>query len=371
MAFDPDKALAPGIRIIKNAIIVPNGPGKAPGIARPAGVYDADGNYVPEGQCFRASDLPTTVEPDILPEVTDGNYRGGLWLYGGLLYQHFGHFLLESTARLWAAEQVDDWVKGELFLLKGDIAHAQRPIRLMGDLLTLFGAHGKRRKGVIEPTRVERLLVAPQGFGTGDMIGGCPEYRSFTKRILGEGIAAKGAEKIYISRTRLFSKRGRYFGEDRMEKLFEAEGYRIYHPQNEKIEDQIAQYKAARMIVSSDSSALHLAAFFAEPEDKIAIVLRRPGSTIEDYLTQYRAFAGVEPDVLDTLVGENYQLEAEKRKQMNEIYSVLDFPELGRQLAEAGYIGNASAWTALSAREIEAERKDIATRLEQDIRLIA
>ncbi len=367
MAFDPDKPLAPEIRVIENALIVPFGAGKTRGIARRAGVYDAEGNYIPESQCFRFSEQPTTVEPDGPPlEEPQIQFRGK-WLYGGLLYQHFGHFMLESTGRLWAAEQAFRKVKGELFLLKGDVAHAKRPIKIMSDLIHLFGARGRWTRGVIEPVRVEKLVVAPQGFGTGDMIAGCPEYRAFTRRVLSEVAAPDGAERIYISRSRLFSKRGRYFGEARIEKLFEDEGYRIYHPQEEPIEAQIAQYRAAKVIVSSDSSALHLAAFFADPGDKIGIVLRRPGDIISDYLTQYRVFAGIEPNVINALSGRYYQLDEGKKTQKSELYAELDLQRLGVELAEQGYIQRPALWKPFSAAVLKAEREEIGKRLERKL----
>ncbi|WP_343079994.1 glycosyltransferase family 61 protein [Ostreiculturibacter nitratireducens] len=367
MPFDPMKPLAPEIRIIENAIIVPFGDGRASGIQRPAGVFDADGRFVEESQCFRNSTLPTTVTPTGPAPEPEGETIPGLWLYGGMLYQHFGHFLLESTGRLWARAHVGERPEGELFLLKQRVTWPERFVRPMRPMLTLFGARRKRATGVATPVRVERLAVAPQGFGTGDMVAGSPEFRAFTKRRLRRRVTAEGAEKIYISRTRLFSKRGRYFGEAQMERLFETEGYRIFHPQEHSIEEQIAQYKAARMIVSSDSSALHLAAFFAEDGDRVGIVLRRPGNTIDDFLTQFRYFGGAEPDVIDALNGRYYQFEGAKLSQMSEIYSELDFPALGQALAERGFIRRPQHWSPISASDIDTERHDLATRLGQEI----
>lgn len=363
MRFDPDLPLAARVRIIENALIVPFGAGKAGGIRRPAGVYDADGTYLADGQCFRNSRQPTTVEPEGPPPVPEGDPLPGLWLYGGMLYNHFGHFLLESTGRLWAAGMVEDKVRGELFLLKKQVTRPNRFIRPMRPMLSLFGARPKRAQGVIAPLRVERLVLAPQGFGTGDMIAACPEFRAHVKRHLGRTIAPDGPERIYISRTRLFSKRGRYFGEAHLERLFQAEGYSIYHPQEHPVEAQIAQYKAAKVIVSSDSSALHLAAFFAGPQDRVGIILRRPGDTIADYLTQYRHFAGLEPDVINALSGRYYQFAGAKLSQMSEIYSELDFPALGRDLAARGFIDAPDRWGPLPPGAIDAERADLAARL--------
>ncbi len=369
MEFSPTKPLAPEIRIVENAVVVPFGEGPSKGIQRPAGVFDAAGGFVTQSQCFRNSALPTTVPPTGPVPEPEGDPIPGTWIFGGMLYNHFGHFLLESTGRLWARAHVGERQDGELFLLKQRVARPNRFIRPMRPMLTLFGARRKRSKGAIVPVRVERLVVAPQAFGTGDMAAGSPEYRSFMRRRLKRRVTAEGPERIYISRTRLYSKRGRYFGEAQLETLFQAEGYRIFHPQEHSIAEQAAQYKAAKIIVSSDCSALHLAAFFAEEGNRVAIVLRRPGTLINDFQTQFRYFGGTDPDVIDALSGRFYQFEGAKPSQTSELYSELDLPKLGQELADRGYISRPKDWKQPSAREIEQERIDLSTRLGQYIAL--
>lgn len=366
MAFDPNQTQAAEVRSIANALIVPFGSGRSKGISRPAGVFDAEGRFQPQSQCLRHSTLAVTTQPADAPPATDSQLAG-TWLYGGMLYQHFGHFLAESTARLWAADHAGMPVDGVIFLPKKQMNRPKRFVEPMLPLLRLFDPRFGRAVAPVAPVQVERLVLAPQGFGTGDMMAGSPEYRAFIRAGFGRDIPGSGAENIYISRTRLFSKRGRYFSEARLEALLEAEGYRIFHPQEHPLEEQIAQYKAARRIVSSDSSALHLAAFFTQSQDRIAIILRRPGNTIGDYLRQFQSFAGIRPDVCDALGGGLWQFEGAKLSQMSEIYAELDFPALAAQLAAQGYIRNPGAWTMPPATEIEAERRDLSQRLGRDI----
>ncbi len=371
MAFDHTRSQASGLRIVANALVVPFGEGavrgKGKGIARPAGVYDADGNYLPSGQCWRAPGLPVTVEPTgPLPDA-EGKMIGGTWLYGGMLYQHFGHFLVESTSRFWGIDHLPEGIDGVLFLPKKRLNRPRRFVEPLKPLLEMFSSRFRQAEAPTGPVRVERLVLAPQGFGTGPMIAGSPDYRAFIHSSFGKAIRPEGAEKIYISRSRLFSKRGRYFGEARIEALLEAEGYRIFHPQDYSIEEQIAQYKAASKLLSSDSSALHLAAFFTGPQNRIGIVLRRPGNTVDDFLLQFDAFSGRKPDVFDKLSGRLWKFEGAKISQMSEIYAELDFPSLGAALANGGYIASDRGWSNCTAEEIEAERADLAARLGQEI----
>lgn len=367
MTFDPTKSLAGDIRVVENALIVPFAPGKTRGLRRPAGVFDSDGQYLPLGQCFRSSTTPVTVEPKEETPQTESETLAGTWLFGGMLYGHFGHFLVESTSRLWAIPHVSERLDGVIFLTKKQVTWPRRFVRPLLPLLEMFGPPCGASEGAVAPTRVERLVLAPQGFGTGDMIGGCPEYREFVRGNFGRDIAPDGAEKIYISRSKLFSKRGRYLGEAALERVLEAEGYRIFHPQDLPIAQQIAQYKAARVILSSDNSALHLAGFYTGPEVKTGIILRRPGSIVADFMRQFHHFAGREPTIIDALTGRQYQFENADRRQMSEIYSELDFARLTAELHEQGFLSQRHDNAGPGRAELDAEIDSLSERLGQRV----
>lgn len=344
------------VQVVPDALVVGFGEGAARGIARPAAVFDANGVPVARAVCRRDSRLKVTSTPP-LPEGP-GEPLAGTWLFGGMLYAHFGHFLCESTARLWALEGAE--VDGVLFYPK---RQSTWPKKFLAPVLPWLAVAGVKVpvRLASDPVRVERLLVPDQGFGTGDMIGGAPEYRGYAARHFGAGIAAKGAARIYISRTQLFSKRGRILGEAHLEALLAAEGYTIYHPQEHPIEDQIAQYKAARVVISTDCSALHLAACFAKPSDRVAIIQRRPGGAIDDFLTQYRSFAGLEPVVANCL-GWVHLPEGTKPGPMNEVYCEVDFAALHRVLMAEGLV-NGAPWASPAPAAIAAELADLGTRI--------
>ncbi|WP_460274217.1 glycosyltransferase 61 family protein [Celeribacter sp. ULVN23_4] len=358
--FDPQTSLTGDIITLENALIVPWGEGRKRGISRPAGVYDANGVYQPISQCFRNTSAATTTEPKGPPPEAEEELKGS-WLFGGLLYQHFGHALLESTSRLWARSVMPE-VENVAFLMKKNPTWPNRFLRPMQPMIDMFSGGIGEMAGIKVPTRVERLVLAPQAFGTGDMITGSPEFRDHIHKVLADRAQPEGPEKIYISRTELYSKRGRYLAEDRIEALLKAEGYHIYHPQTHDLEAQAAQYAAAHTIISSDNSALHLAAFFARPQTRLAIIQRRPADVLDDYLSQYKWFAEVQVNVIDALNGRYYQVEGSKT-QSSELYSELDFTKLGAALAEAGYIGTATDWTNPSTGDLAAERELLAEKL--------
>ena len=91
-------------RLVEHAVVYPtirvaSHPGKLL-----MGVFDADGRYV-EGTVLdrRSGERGAPVPRELFPEVQDAEAPEAI--YAGPLYFHFGHFLLESLARVWFARQ--------------------------------------------------------------------------------------------------------------------------------------------------------------------------------------------------------------------------------------------------------------------------
>lgn len=348
--FNPDEPLAGKIEVLENVVINPyTGEG---GLMeyRKAGVFDEDGHLCVSTTPWRHGSKPLLSKPDF-PAEEEIETLKGTYIYGGLLYVHFGHFLCESTSRLWAFDHVDQHVDGIFYIPRKVMGWPQKAIRPSKPFFAAMGLGDKSIHAPVKPVRVERLIVAPQGFGTGDMITGAPEFRKYMMQTLGKDIPAKGPKKLYISRTRLFSRRGSILGEDHFEAFLEAESYGVFHPQNHSIEEQIAHYKAADKIISLDASALHLAAFFARPDQDIAILNRRPGSTIETFVAQYDKFAGVVPTTVDA-VSRFWHAEGQKPRP-NELYSLMDFSETQKSLTKAGFVSGNTPWPALSGQTLD------------------
>jgi capsular polysaccharide biosynthesis protein len=347
MSFDP---AAPLRHVsVANALIVPFGSDKVKGVRRSAGVLDSAGQTIAMATCWRDSAQAVTKAPPALPATRT---LSGKWLFGGMLYAHFGHFLCESTARLWGVSLAPD-IQGVVFLPKPRLGRAKR---LVDPLRPWFAMAGVDLpvEAPMEPVHVETLLIPEQGFGTGDMVAGRPEYRDWARRAFGAGIAAEGGEKLYISRSRLYSKRGRILGEAAFEAMLADHGYDIFHPQDHAIDVQVARYKAARQLISTDCSALHLAAFFAEPGDQVAILARRPGSTIDDFLAQYHQLVGITPHVTNHLT-RIHHLEGARLAQMSEVYAEVDYPAVITDLATGGFVPPGTQWDGPSRAELDAE----------------
>lgn len=343
-APQPDSGWSTEIETIENAIVVP--PTEAlQSFVQAAGVLNADGSYCANGALWRNDRALTTVPPKPKGELAE---RKGTWLWGGVLWMHFGHFLVESTARLWALDTLNGDIDGILFMPKrprngADVHDYQRTfVSLMGRDIPVVCAD--------TPNRVERLIVPGQGFGLGPMIKGTDAYRKAIAFNFATGVKPDGAEKLYISRSKLPSGRGNLIGEPELEAHLAAQGYTIYHPQDHDITHQIATYKAARQIIAAEGSALHLVAMTARHDQQIAIIVRRPsGATrnLEDHLSH---FSSVKPQSFMHLNRSWKPLGAAKpRMWMGE----LDMPALQSDLAKSGFITADTAWPALNPDTIK------------------
>ena len=365
LTFDPKQPLADRTVSRKDAFIWPHPEIERAGSAVPHGVYDAERKLIPEAISWRSDVWGVTAFPPedlALPEPME--HREGRWLFGGILYGHFGHFLCESTSRLWALDHADGKIDGVAFIHKRNVRRRRKQLMPIRPWLAAIGVKIPVEL-IVNPTSFDEIIVPQQGFGMGKMIEGSPEYRAYARKNFGADIQAAGAERIYISRTKLVPKRGRYLGEAQLETCLEREGYRIFHPQEHSIEDQIAQYKAAKFIISSDNSALHMAAFCVAPATRIAIIMRRSGEIIDLYQNQLKSFTGTRPTVIDALIP-NEIYSATPRGNQNEMYTKLSFESLQDQLDEAGFLNSGGLWAFDEDDTIVSEMREMAEKMGLD-----
>lgn len=224
----------------------------------------------------------------------------GRHLFAGHYRGHFGHFLVESTARLWAVDHIGP-IDSILYLpYRGQVGAIEKAIEGHESFFHLLGIDTPVRTYGMA-LRVEQLYVPELGFGWMDRYAGSPAYRAFTQGRLNAAVQAEGSDKLYISRAKLNAQRGGILGETVIEENLARAGYEIFHPERHPMEVQIARYKAARQIVALDGSALHLAAYVLQHGSRVAMILRRSKANAADYDLQFRSFCGVTPAVIDVV----------------------------------------------------------------------
>ncbi|WPY95565.1 glycosyltransferase family 61 protein [Limimaricola variabilis] len=340
-------------RCLDRALVVPPPIGAPNRAVQHSGVLTEARLPVPEAITWRGDSAVTLPPP---PPSGPVETLAGRWLFLGPLFGHFGHFLVESIARLWALEGLRDEIDGVLFVPKfqhrvQQVADTYRPF------LAALGVDLPMRS-LERPTRVERLHVPVQGFGMFGMIEGAAEFRRFMREHAGKAVAPAGAERIYISRSGLPVGRGSILGEARLEAWLADQGYSIFHPQQHDFTSQIAAYKAAREIVAVDCSPLHLLALVGDAEQKVGIIARRPGRLAEIFARQLRAFSGARATAIDALQRNWIEEKAQRPNRLS--WGEVDFAAIQTALARGGLVSAAPGWSALGDEDVAAQIDRIA-----------
>ncbi|MGH1355124.1 MAG: glycosyltransferase family 61 protein [Thalassovita sp.] len=332
---EPEGGWSTAVRHFENAIVLPpNGDGPP----YRCGVLNSGGGYVPRGATWRR-EVNITLPPDVPSGPMD--HLSGRWLWGGLLFNHFGHFLTESTARLWALRDRHD---GILFVPRSP--QHPPPKTFQTDLLKLL--IGDRAIRMIQrPTQVQNLDVAGQGSGLGRIAEGTKAYRDFVARSFAHEIQPEGPKKLFISRSGMNENSGGFVGETVLDDRMAAAGYIVFHPERHDIATQIARYKAAKRIIGFDGSALHLLAMVARPEQRIAIILRRKPGKSSALRRQIAAFTGRAATMINALDPARSGMMIGKKLSIRE----LDLIAIGTGLKKNGFLPDAAEWGGLSVNE--------------------
>lgn len=335
---NPRGGWSQSVAVLEQAVIAP--PVKAGGLVIEAAVFDAEGVAHPYATTWRR-DRPITVPPKSRPQTK--SRLKGTWLFAGVLYHHFGHFQVESIARLWALRRFRDDLDGIVFISRdgtGEIKPFEKAyLRQLGCELPICVC--------VQPTQAERLIIPGQGLGLGSIAGGTRIFRRFVAEDFAQNVAQCGSSKLFISRSKQPSDKGGFIGEAVLDERMRVAGFEVFWPEEHSIEAQIARYKAAKRIVALDGSALHLFAMVARKDQELAVILRRERIASRSLRRQLVRFSGREPVVINALGGKAEPIVGKKR-----LISELDFVHIGRVLKRRGFLTRRYDWRALEEGEL-------------------
>ena len=193
------------------------------------------------------------------PAAIDRLQCPGRWLYGGIWFDHYGHFLLETLARAW-----------HLADLPGPVVFHRRPEQPGGPIAAtmsgwqtelvnaLFGTPS-RIHFVTSTMEFEELVVAEAGCVLGDRCttDQADALARIGKRIAAPAPAERNDRKLWLSRSALT--RGCVIGERDFETDLAAAGFEVIHPQAMPLAAQIRAFDEARLVAGFTGSAFHTA----------------------------------------------------------------------------------------------------------------
>ena len=342
-------AVAELVTCVERALAVPRGHHQSDT------VVDALGAPVVDAGTFRKYSFEPATWVDRRAVLPD-RVLPGAYLFAGEIWSHFGHFLFESLARLWAHEGLRGQIDGIVFFRTRDW---QQPNEYQTRLMQLLGVDAPIVY-VDSPTEFGRLYVPRQGCGIGPLSAGTPAFRAFVRDRLGRVPARQDAPRIYLTRSGYGLRRGGILTEAHLEALLQQEGYVSFAPERHSIEEQIATYRGAEKIIGPDSSALHLVGYVCDARTQVGIVLRRLDGA-KDILPQLAGFTGRMPEVIDA-IRTIYRRENERNPTWA-LVADLDMGKVWRQLHAAGMIGSEVPWADMHWRR----RQRLAAHLQETL----
>lgn len=261
-------------------------------------------------------------------------------LYGGILFNHFGHFILESLCRLYAYPMVREIDPFVLFYSQWGPPRYLEKNNFANQIFTGLGIPVDRLIFVDQVAKISEIIIPAQKYGFGFTRQPDELFVKFVRSFRFQHKVPKGfekAEKIYVSRSDLQNK-GRQIGEKVFEAYLAGEGYRIFYPEQHTFFEQLTVYACARRLIFSEGSALFSCMFLTDMKADVAVVCRRrePHHSTRGATDCLYGF-GKNILWIDAVRGQ-YQFGLDTWDALADI----DWCEVSRMLHEHGFVNNLS-----------------------------
>jgi capsular polysaccharide biosynthesis protein len=180
-------------------------------------------------------------------------------VYLGWLFSHYGHFLMQSLARVWHLADLDPSVN---VIFHAANPEQSRPTSWAQRILAAFGIPPERILTLDQPARIRRLIVpeplfAPRSVADDHTVrvheAMAEPYRNLAARIAGD--SRPSPQPLYLSRRRLPSSQRLIIGEAQLEDLLRQQGFRITYPETMPFEEQVRLINSHTDIFSNAGSA--------------------------------------------------------------------------------------------------------------------
>jgi capsular polysaccharide biosynthesis protein len=243
-------------------------------------LYRLDGSIVPESRRMHFDDAMVSVkQSDASKNKIEGFYPSKATIPSELLIEerpvvllgnstmHFGHFLLEGLARMWAVLSGDVDPKTELALFTNSTPQAPFASQIFEPLGVRNALYPTA------PTLYRRVRVVSPSINHVFNINSClPEvHREIAGRVIMSN--RRFDRPVFISRAGVANGIHVFHGEDVLEAEFVANGFEAIRPETLSIPDQIALFARCSLIVGSVGSAFHNIVFEPDAGNHVRVMM--------------------------------------------------------------------------------------------------
>jgi capsular polysaccharide biosynthesis protein len=182
-------------------------------------------------------------------------------IYAGHVINQFGHFILDSLARLWFAKANPHLPI--VWMNEASYSSWQREIVGIVGLSnpTVFLAHA---------TRFRQIHIPQAGFNPETYY--TPEFDAFVSAVAPAEIVP--GRRCWLSRSRLAPTKGSVVGEAEMEQAAERLGWTIFHPQDNSVAEQLAFLSTCEDIAGWSGSAFHAVVLLTKVKSRLHVLSR-------------------------------------------------------------------------------------------------
>lgn len=263
--------------ILKNGIVSPTQSRLQEKNIMHLGVFNAEGRVLESTTDDRhhGSHLYRPADLTLYPAIDDAPEQRAI--YAGVYFPHFGHFLLESLARLWYAKDHPEipviWIGRD---------DRSEPPELRGwqhEILALLGIRNQTRV-LIRPQRFSELHVPDAGYKYADYCH--PQQAEFLA--CHDGPSQIDGRKLWLSRSGATNNVG-LKNSQMVERHLEQAGWIVQRPENFTIRQQLDALSEAEIIAGEEGSAFHTLLLLKDISRKKFEIFRRRGSEHKSFKT--------------------------------------------------------------------------------------
>jgi hypothetical protein len=241
-------------------------------------IYDCHGSICREAQRTRwGGNEWQPSDPEVIALDASLPTLPGRSLYLGHYTGHYGHFLMETLARLWALGSESLEANGFDRVVFHPFLHKTPAVKKFSPACISFSAFGIEARQVVmvdRPLRFESLTVPPAALEINCSVS--PVMAATYRRIIDYCLPRKSASpgfwrnlqgwssarplRLYLSRRRAKGFHS-MINERQVENVFLDAGFRVMHPEHWRFEQQVALFQRAEIIAGVEGSALHNSVF--------------------------------------------------------------------------------------------------------------
>ena len=276
-------------------------------------------------------------------------------VYLGNLDNVFGHYILEHWTRAYAF--LDEKYKDCKFVLVNDMRFDSVPA-FVAELARLLGISAENLVILEKSAKFRNVYVPENSFKLVQFSS--KEFGEIYAKIANSVKKTYDFDKIYVSRAALKSRKT--YGEEKVQRIFEKNGYHIVYPEQIPLEEQIALMKNCKSLAGCAGTALHLALFM--PEGGNVIQIRRNKLKDGNCGTQYLITEAKNLDLtyIDASIEKYKTNHGEDKAQIIGVnkYMKRFFDDHGFKYSPSDVEFDKESWDEyiLQVKKVEAERRE-------------